>query len=82
MAESSLLLREVEHCLCMQAAKGPKEPVDLKKLTVRQYLEATVVSVLLKGMQEVVKQRPDDPLEFLAQYLREHNPKKGSNADK
>lgn len=35
----------------LQAAKGPKEPVDLKKLTVRQYLEATVVSVLLKGMQ-------------------------------
>ncbi len=25
--------------------------MDLKKLTVRQYLEATVVSVLLKGMQ-------------------------------
>ena len=66
----------------MQAAKGTKEPVDLKKLTVRQYLEATVVSVLLKGMQEVVKQRPDDPLEFLADYLREHNPKKGAPADK
>ena len=32
--------------------------------------------------QEVVKQRPDDPLEFLANYLKEHNPKKGAKADK
>lgn len=39
-----------------------------------------MVSVLLKGMQEVVKQRPDDPLEFLANYLKEHNPKKGAAA--
>ena len=39
-----------QHGVWLQAAK-PKEPVDLKKLTVRQYLEATVVSVLLKGMQ-------------------------------
>lgn len=55
--------------------------MDLKQLKVRQYLEATVVSVLLKGMQEVVKKRPDDPLEFLAHYLLEHNPK-NAKADK
>jgi protein dpy-30 len=56
--------------------QAPKKPTDLKALNVRQYLEATVCQVLMKGMQEVVKQRPDDPLEFLGQFLLKHNPKK------
>lgn len=34
-----------------KAAKA--QPTDLKSLNVRQYLEATVVAVLMKGMQEV-----------------------------
>ncbi|KAK9904010.1 hypothetical protein WJX75_002491 [Coccomyxa subellipsoidea] len=67
-----------------QAPKKPADkaakPTDLKSLNVRQYLEATVVQVLMKGMQEVVRQRPDDPLEFLGQYLLKHNPKKQANA--
>ncbi|CAL8470652.1 g10194 [Coccomyxa elongata] len=69
-----------------QAPKAPKpadkaaKPTDLKSLNVRQYLEATVVQVLMKGMQEVVRQRPDDPLEFLGQYLLKHNPKKQAAA--
>ncbi|EIE22658.1 Dpy-30-domain-containing protein [Coccomyxa subellipsoidea C-169] len=67
-----------------QAPKKPADkaakPTDLKSLNVRQYLEATVVQVLMKGMQEVVRQRPDDPLEFLGQYLLKHNPKKSAAA--
>ena len=54
--------RESPYCIsdlpiCMQADKPEKQakavPTDLKSLTVRQYLEATVVAVLLKGLQEV-----------------------------
>ena len=67
--------------LSMQA-KAPKEPVDLKQLNVRKYLEATVVSVLLKGMQELAKKRPQDPLDYLADYLKENNPNKKAKTEK
>ena len=68
--------------LSVQAPKAPKEPVDLKQLNVRKYLEATVVSVLLKGMQELAKQRPQDPLDYLADYLKENNPAKKAKTEK
>lgn len=45
-------------------------------------LAARYESKLLHALQEVVKLRPDDPLEFLANYLKEHNPKKSAKADK
>ena len=45
-------------------------------------LAAQYKSKLLRALQEVVKLRPDDPLEFLANYLKEHNPKKSAKADK
>lgn len=45
-------------------------------------LDARCESQLLHALQEVVKLRPDDPLEFLADYLKEHNPKKSAKADK
>ncbi|CAK0782842.1 hypothetical protein CVIRNUC_006037 [Coccomyxa viridis] len=63
------------------APKAPKEPVDLKQLNVRKYLEATVVSVLLKGMQELAKKRPQDPLDYLADYLKENNPAKKAKTE-
>ena len=65
----------------LQAPKAPKEPVDLKQLNVRKYLEATVVSVLLKGMQELAKKRPQDPLDYLADYLKENNPAKKAKTE-
>jgi len=49
---------------------GEKRTVkDLKQLPVRAYLDETVVPLLLKGMSQLVKERPDDPIEWLAQYL-------------
>lgn len=42
---------------------------DLKALPVRAYLDETVVPLLLKGMSALVKERPDDPVEWLATYL-------------
>jgi protein dpy-30 len=45
-------------------------------LPVRQYLEATVVPVLMQAMQQLVKDRPEDPIGFVADYLISHNPKK------
>ena len=43
-------------------------------MSVRQYLDATVVPIVLQAMAEVSRERPDDPIEFIVRYLRENNP--------
>lgn len=35
----------------------------------RQYLESTVVKAVMQGMAELTKIRPDNPLEYLGNYL-------------
>ncbi|KAH8302418.1 hypothetical protein KR044_006368 [Drosophila immigrans] len=47
----------------------PKPRLDLKSVTVRQYLDQTVAPILLHGLQAVAKERPTDPITFLASYL-------------
>ncbi len=39
-----------------------------------------MVPVLMQGMQAVVKERPENPVEFLAYYLLSHNPQKPAAA--
>lgn len=46
----------------------PRPPVLLLLLQ-----EATVVPVLMQGMQALCKERPDNPVEFLAYFLLSHN---------
>lgn len=53
-------------------AEQPKQ--DLSKIPIRAYLDQTVVPILLQGMASLVKQRPEDPVMFLAQYLIKNNP--------
>lgn len=36
--------------------------------------ESTVVPVVMQGMQALCKERPENPVEFLAYYLLSHNP--------
>lgn len=33
--------------------------------------------LLMSGLQSLCKERPEDPIEYLANYLLQHNPKKG-----
>jgi len=42
---------------------------DLQSLPTRQYLDQTVAPVLLQGLQTLAKERPPDPISFLASYL-------------
>jgi protein dpy-30 len=42
-------------------------------LSTRQYLDQTVVPLLLQGMAEVAKERPENPIEHLANYLLKHS---------
>jgi len=58
------------------AALQISDQLQLQSLPIRQYLETTVVTLLVNGLTHLVKTRPDDPVEFLAAYLLKNNPKK------
>ncbi|CAG2110604.1 unnamed protein product [Medioppia subpectinata] len=52
-----------------QSSKKPK--VDLASVPVRQYLDTTVVPILLQGLSSLARERPQKPIAFLAQFLLE-----------
>lgn len=39
--------------------------------STRQYLEQTVVNAVMQGMAELAKEKPNNPLEFLGNFLIE-----------
>lgn len=48
-----------------------------KDMPIRQYLDTTVVPVLLAGMSQLTKERPDtDEIEWLANWMLKNNPNK------
>ncbi|XP_073483971.1 protein dpy-30 homolog isoform X2 [Lithobates pipiens] len=49
--------------------KASKQKVDLQALPTRAYLDQTVVPILLQGLSVLAKERPPNPIEFLASYL-------------
>ncbi|KAI6238225.1 hypothetical protein M3Y99_00721800 [Aphelenchoides fujianensis] len=51
------------------AQKKEEEAGQQQFLPTRQYLDQTVVPILLLGLGAVAKERPADPIEFLANYL-------------
>jgi len=57
----------------------PRPKIDVHAMPIRQYLETSVVPILLQGMQTLVKERPNNPVEFLAAYLLKNNPQGPSN---
>lgn len=50
-----------------QQCKKPRS--DLNSLPTRQYLDQTVAPILLHGLQTLARERPPDPISFLASYL-------------
>nr|XP_033783941.1 protein dpy-30 homolog [Geotrypetes seraphini]XP_033783952.1 protein dpy-30 homolog [Geotrypetes seraphini]XP_033783961.1 protein dpy-30 homolog [Geotrypetes seraphini] len=49
--------------------KLSKQKVELQSLPTRAYLDQTVVPILLQGLSVLAKERPPNPIEFLAAYL-------------
>ncbi|KAB0791412.1 hypothetical protein PPYR_03212 [Photinus pyralis] len=49
-----------------------KHRVDLSSLPTRQYLDQTVVPILLQGLSHVAKERPADPVSALGNFLLKH----------
>ena len=58
------------------AAKAVQEKMNVQSLPIRAYLDQTVVPILLQGMSQLVKERPPNPIEYLATYLIKNNPQK------
>ena len=52
-----------------------KSRLDLQSMPTRQYLDQTVVPILLQGMASLSKERPSEPIEYLAAYLLKHKQK-------
>uniref|UniRef100_A0A671VKJ4 Protein dpy-30 homolog n=1 Tax=Sparus aurata TaxID=8175 RepID=A0A671VKJ4_SPAAU len=49
--------------------KISKQKVDLQALPTRAYLDQTVVPILLQGLSVLAKDRPPNPIEYLAAFL-------------
>jgi len=45
---------------------------DLQSLPTKQYIDQTVAPILLQGLQNLAKERPPDPINYLATYLLKH----------
>lgn len=50
--------------------------MNLEALPTRAYLDETVVPVLMQGLSALVQERPENPLQFLGQYLLMQSNKK------
>ncbi|XP_037959990.1 protein dpy-30 homolog [Teleopsis dalmanni] len=53
-------------------AAQPKKRADMNTLPTRQYLDQTLAPILLKGLQTVSRERPADPIGYLADFLNKH----------
>lgn len=49
--------------------KPEQKKRDLQSLPTKQYLDQTVAPILLQGLQNLAKERPPDPITYLATYL-------------
>eukprot|EP00908_Phaeocystis_cordata_P016987 Transcript_28303.p5 GENE.Transcript_28303~~Transcript_28303.p5 ORF type:complete len:97 (+),score=51.23 Transcript_28303:319-609(+) len=59
-----------------KAAMAVQNKMNLQTAPIRTYLDSTVVPVLLQGLSALVKERPPNPVEYLATYLLQNNPQK------
>jgi len=49
---------------------APKKPrVDYNVMPTRPYLDATVVPILLQALSALARERPTDPIQYLADFL-------------
>ena len=56
-----------------------KVPKDLSKMPTRQYLDQTVVPILLEGLSALAKERPKEPIDYLINFLQKHKTEHNEN---
>ena len=52
-----------------QIKEYERDVLDQKSQPIRQYLMDNLVPILTEGLLEVCKRTPDDPVDYLAEYL-------------
>eukprot|EP00899_Mesostigma_viride_P021166 jgi/Mesvir1/29050/Mv18359-RA.1 len=57
-----------------KAAMSVHNMLNLQAMPTRKYLESAVVPLLVQGLQLLVRERPSDPVEYLAAFLLKNNP--------
>jgi len=53
--------------------KQEQELLDVRSIPLRNYLMENVLPVLTEGLKEVCRMKPDDPVDYLAEYLFTNN---------
>lgn len=54
-----------------------KKRADLSTIPTKQYIDQTVAPILLEGLKSLAKERPSDPVGYLADYLLKHKANNG-----
>lgn len=54
----------------------------LLQLNTRSYLDETVVPVMMQALAAVSRERPEDPIDYVAHFLMKHNPKRLQEAQR
>ncbi|XP_067590780.1 adenylate kinase 7 isoform X3 [Pseudorca crassidens] len=57
-----------------EVKREEKELLEAQSIPLRNYLMTHVMPTLMQGLNECCKVRPDDPVDFLAEYLFKNNP--------
>ena len=52
--------------------KLEKQKLDVKSQPLRQYLADNIIPILTQGLIEISNEMPKNPVEYLANYLEEH----------
>ena len=68
------MLERAEATRVAELKAQEREMLETRKEPLKQYLMANIIPVLTKGIVEVCEQRPDDPIDYLADWLFRHNP--------
>ena len=53
-----------------------QESVEIKQLPIKAYLDQQFMPLLLEALAQLSKEKPEEPIEFVAKYLLDHNPEK------
>ncbi|XP_027956949.1 adenylate kinase 7 isoform X4 [Eumetopias jubatus] len=57
-----------------EVKREERELLEAQSIPLRNYLMTHVMPTLMEGLNECCKVRPDDPVDFLAEYLFKNNP--------
>lgn len=72
LAESECKSKQKQQLL--EIKKADYAELEKRKAPLREYLLSNVIPLVSKGLLEVCATRPEDPVDYLAEWLLRHNP--------